>query len=450
MQLSQAQVASRMDLTDSRGTTDVLGVAVASWPGDAAVHKPLSCDQRIREAVFLCFSESCPHQLALPHTLSDAEWRRLLHWLDTSGLALYFLDRMTQMEQRSLLPRFVIDRLERNLEENRQRTQGLIGESIELQRDFQAAGLSYAVLKGISLHPASVTRPELRHQFDIDFLVAESSAPAARQILERHGYTLYAISGKSWEFKKGQTPRVTAKDLYRDLPYRGVELHLEAYAPGLSARLHRSISREICGIKMPVLSPIDLFLGQALHTLKDIGSPFLRASHLLEFYRHVLTRSDDNVFWRELRIRAQKDRRACLAIGIATYLLTSVWGSFAPRSLTSWTMERLPPSIQLWLYLYGRSAIFQCPPGSKLHLLLQQELEIAGGALYKPMQASLLPSRLPPAVIQAAPGEAFSTRIARYRVQIRFLASRVLFHAIEGLRFAVESRRWRRLRNNLP
>jgi hypothetical protein len=409
-------------------------------------HKPLSRDQHIREWAFLCFSDSYPHSFV--HTLAAKEWKKLLHWLDVSGLALYFLDRLTQIGQRDSLPGSVVNRLERSLEENRQRTRGLIEESVKLQRDFQSMDISYAVMKGVSLYPVSVPRPELRHQFDLDFLIAGSDAPAARQILERHGYTLFAISGRSWEFKKGQTPRVAAKDLYRDLPYRGVELHLETKTADVPTRLQRSVSTEIHGLTMPVLSPVDLFLGQAIHASKDISCPFLRASHLLEFYRHVLARRDDIRFWEQLRLRACDDRRACLAIGMVTYLITSVWGDFAPQALTSWTVEQLPQPIQLWLDLYGRAAIYQVPPGSKRYLRLLQELEIAG-ASHGSSKLSLLSFSLPRVVIQATPGETLSTRVARYRVQLRFLASRLRFHVTEGLRFVVESRRWRRVRSNL-
>ena len=437
-----------MSLSDAGVAHGFPRSATASRQNDVGGHKRLSRDQRVRESAFLCFSDSCSHSFV--HTLTAKEWKKFLNWLDVSGLALYFLDRMTQTGQRGSLPGFVVGRLERSLEENRQRTQGLIEESVRLQRDFQSADISYAVMKGVSLYPVSVPRPELRHQFDLDFLIAESHAPAARQILERHGYTLFAISGRSWEFKKGQTPHVAAKDLYRDLPYRGVELHLETNAPDVPARLQRTVSREIAGSMMPVLSPVDLFLGQAIHASKDISGPFLRASHLLEFYRHVLARHDDIRFWEQLRQRACEDRRACLAIGMVTYLVTSVWGNFAPKTLTRWTMEQLPQPIQLWLDLYGRAAIFQVPPGSKRYLRLREELEIAAGGSRSSSKLSPLSISLPHAVIQATAGETVSMRIARYRVQTRFLLSRMRFHSIEGFRFVIESRRWRRLRSNLP
>jgi hypothetical protein len=447
MQVFRAQGADRIAVGDAGVSTGFPGSACVPRHAEVATHKPLSRDQGIREAAFRCFSDS--YSDSFVQHLSAKEWKRFLHWLDVSGLALYFLDRMDQIGQRDSLPADLVNRLERSLEENRQRTQGLIAETVNLHQDFQAADLPHAVMKGVSLYPMSVPRPELRHQFDIDFLIRDSDAPAAKQILESHGYTLFAISGKSWEFKKGQTPHVAAKDLYRDLPYRGVELHLEVKTPDVPARLHRAVSREIFGVTMPVLSPIDLFLGQAFHASKDVSGPFLRASHLVEFYRHVLGRRDDVCFWEELRQRASEDRRACLAIGMVTYLLTSVWGDFAPQALTSWTVEQLPPPIRLWLDLYGRAAIFQVPPGSKRYLRLRQELESAAGGSGGSSKLSFLSFSLPHAVIQATPGETLSTRTARYRLQIRFLVSRMRFHSVEGLRFVVESRRWRRLRSNL-
>jgi hypothetical protein len=447
MQLFRAQGADRMALSDAGLAPGFPESARLPRQGTAITHNTLTSDQRIREAAFRCFSDSFSYSLA--YTLTAKEWEKFLQWLDVSGLALYFLDRITQIGQRDSLPAAVVNRLERNQEENCQRTRGMIEESVSLQREFQSADLSYAVMKGVSLYPMSVPRPELRHQFDLDFLIAESDAAAARKVLERQGYTLFAISGRSWEFKKGQTPYVAAKDLYRDLPYRGVELHFEVNSPGLPTRLHRAVSREISGVMMPVLSPVDLFLGQAVHAAKDISGPFLRASHLLEFYRHVLTRREDIVFWEDLRQRAYEDRRARLAIGMVTYLVTIVLGDFAPQALTSWTMDELPPPIRLWLDLYGRAAVFQVPPGSKRYLRLLEELEIASGAGRGLQKLSILSFGMPNAVIQAAPGETLSTRVARYGLQIRFLVSRVRFHLTEGARFILESRRWRRLRSNL-
>lgn len=409
---------------------------------DAAGEKSLNLRQELFRTVLRSFSNTAALEIDRLAHLSHREWQRLLYWLDISGLALYFLDRITQLELVDVLPGPVLARLQENLRDNALRTRGMIEESVAIQRDFQEAELHYAVMKGVSFIPVCVPHPELRHQFDLDYLIDEKSAPRARQILERRGYRLYAISGKTWEFKIHETPYVSIKDLYKDLPYRAVELHLES-AIKPESRLGRLVEREMFGIAMPVLSPVDLFLGQAMHAFKDICSAFSRAAHLLEFYRHVLARQYDDRFWSELRVRAEGDRRACFGIGVVTDLMTSVMGDFAPKALLMWTVERLPASTRLWIELYGQRAVFSKDPGTKLYLLLQKELESAGVSGKRSMKKTLCPLHLPSSVVRAAADETFSTKIARQWVQGRFICSRLRFHLVEGLRYAVESYRWR-------
>jgi hypothetical protein len=445
--LSDRGLARRVEVRDlctSSGPCSV-PVSTASTSSRAAARSSqrVSRELRIHEAVLLSFSDPAPDQIEQLVQLSTGEWKRLLQWLDVSGLALYLLDRFVQLGLLEALPESVVDDLQQRMKDNAQRTRGMVDESVAIQLDFQQAGLCYAVMKGVSLSPTSVPRPELRHQFDLDYLMAEKSAAQARRILERRGYRLYAISGKTWEFKINETPHSSIKDLYKDTPFRAVELHLESDTTGQVSRLNRVQNRELFGIIMPVLSPVDLFLGQAMHIFKDVSSAFFRIGHLLEFYRHVLARRDDNVFWRELRFRVENDRRTCLGIGVVTYLITSIMGSFAPEALTAWTAEALPPPVRLWVDLYGRRTTFGKHPGTKLYLLLQKELEKAGVAGKRRVKNSLLPLSLPPIVIRGSSGETLSTRLARYRVQVRFISSRFRFHLVEGLRYALESYRWR-------
>ncbi len=172
----------------------------------------------------LTFCDPLPEQCSVLKNLCEKEWQKLLRWLDISGLALYFLDQMVELQMCNSLPPRVLTRLQRNLYDNIERTRGMIAESVAIQEEFQEACLSYATLKGFSLCPGSVPRPELRHQFDLDFLVTEKSVLDARQILERRGYRLYAISGRSWEFKINETPGISMKDLYKEpaRPIRGI------------------------------------------------------------------------------------------------------------------------------------------------------------------------------------------------------------------------------------
>ncbi len=131
---------------------------------------PKSREQQTREAVLLTFCEPMPP--ACLKQLSAKEWQRLLTWLDTSGLALYFFDRLVELNQTNTVPRDVLARLQRNLAENTARTQGMFAELKAIHLAFHSADLSYVVLKGFSLWPHSVPRPELRSQLDLDFLIA--------------------------------------------------------------------------------------------------------------------------------------------------------------------------------------------------------------------------------------------------------------------------------------
>jgi Uncharacterised nucleotidyltransferase len=422
---------ARADSPTSTHTTDITRV------------DSLSREQLIRQAVLLLFRDPMPSQCLELFNLSGKEWRRLLYWLDVSGLALYLFDRLFELGLRERMPQAIVDRLQQNTIDNAKRTKGMVEESVAIQREFQQAGLSYSVIKGLSLCPDAVLRPELRHQFDLDFLVAEKSISEARQILERRGYRLYAVSGKSWEFKINETPYGSLEKMYKGSPEYAVELHVESEAASSHSRLSRIRHREMYGIFMPVLSPVDLFLGQGLHAFKDVCSAFSRTAHLLEFYRHVIVLRDDAIFWTELRSKAECDPRASLGIGVVTYLLTSIMGDFAPKTLTDWTVQTLPLSVQLWVNLYGRRTVFGKPPGTKLYLLLQRELENAGVPGKHSIKRALLPSRLPPPVVRGSSSETLSVRIARYRLQCRVIFSRLGFHAMEGLRYALESYRWR-------
>jgi hypothetical protein len=403
----------------------------------------LSREQLLREAVLLTFCDPLPGQCWRLENLSERRWRRLSEWLDISGLALYFLDRITELQLCTMLPPGALARLQQNLRDNMERTRGMIAESVAIQQEFQEANLLYATLKGFSLCPNSVPRPELRHQFDLDFMVCEESAPTARQILERRGYRLYAVSGRSWEFKINERPVLSLKDIYKDSPGRSVELHVEARVPGRPSVLDRMEKRSFHGIDMPVLSPVDLFVGQGLHVYKHVCSEFSRAAHLLEFRRHILLRRDDDLFWDKLRSIAEEDPRATLRLGVVTLLIARAMGDFAPEGLTAWTVDRLPQSARLWINLYGRRVVLDSFPGSKVYLLLQKELESADVPAKRPVRQALLPRRLPPAVIRASAKEALPARVRRYRMQLHFVFGRLHFHIVEGFRYTWESYRWR-------
>jgi hypothetical protein len=408
-----------------------------------------SRELQMREAALLTFCDPLPKACTTLERLSAMEWQRLLRWLDTSGLALYFFDRLRELNRSEILPSDVSARLQQNLADNTARTDGLIAEMSRIHRDFQRASLRYAILKGFSLWPSSVPRPELRSQLDLDFLVAEDSAREARRILEARGYHLRALSGRSWEFKKNEITGISLRDLYKNVPYRSVELHIESATEAGSSLLARAEMRSFRDIDMPVLSSVDLFLGQGMHAFKHICSEFSRTAHLIEFRRHVLARHDDASFWTNVRTRAESSPRTAIALGMVTLLITHVMGSFAPWSLANWTSDRLPACARLWVQMYGAQVVFASAPGSKLYLLLQKELAISGLPAKRSLRQCLLPLSLPPLIVHGNANETLSMRLRRYRTQLRFILLRLRFHAVEGPRYLRESFRWQQYRNEV-
>lgn len=402
-----------------------------------------------REAALLSLCHLKPEYAERLSTLSPGEWRKLLYWLDVSGLSLYFVNQVNELNLQGSLPVAVNERLQQNLSDNRARMRGLLQESAELQEEFHRANIPYAVLKGFSLCPSSVPMSELRHQLDLDFLVEEGGAAKARKILEQTGYRLHEISGRTWEFKKNETPRFSTKNMYKDGFGRTAELHIESVLPGCESLLSRREYREIEGVMMPVLAPADLFLRQGMHAFKDVCSSFLRASHLLEFYRNVCAHGDDPAFWSEVRDLAEQDPRAIFGLGVVLQLIESVMQGEVPSKLAMWTMLRLPPAAQRWVALYGLNCVYGAPPGTKLYLLLQRELEKEGIMFTRPARIALLPMRLPQVIIPASANDTMTFRIQRHALQFQFILQRLRFHVVEGLRYAWASYRWRRYQNEL-
>lgn len=417
--------------------------------------KPLSRTLQLREAVLLTFCEPFPktwEYTRLLH-LSRKEWQDLLRWLDTSGLALYFLSRIEELSLSEIFPEDILLRLRQNLADNTERMNRMVDESAAIQRKFQQAGLCYAVVKGFSLWPVSVRKLELRSQIDQDFLVAEKHSSEARRILEEFGYRLNAISGKSWEFESNEDRPPSLKSMYKSGLRRSAELHLETAEQPTGAERISMLSRTqdlyFYGGIMPVLSPVDQFVGQGVHVYKHICCEFLRAAHLIEFYRHVIALQYDNAFWSKARKQAGDNLDTCVRLGMVILLISSVMGSFAPPALTCWTVDRLPATARLWVKMYGHRVALASSPGSKLYLLLQEEMKPIGLAAARTRMQALLPRKLPSAIAQPATGESMLAFIRRYPRRLRFIVFRFSFHLFEGIRYLREAILWRQCRNGV-
>jgi hypothetical protein len=386
---------------------------------------------------------------------TENDWQRNFLWLDASGLALYFVDRLDKYGWWDAIPFSILKRLQQNLADNRERTASLFAEMAEINKRFQKLGVSFANLKGLSLTPESVPDPALRCQLDLDFIVATGQASIARQVLTEMGYCLSAANRGAWEFKAGSSEVATIKDLYKIKPQRSVELHLVDTAGNAvplrtstwSGQLQRAVVRPVLGVLMPTLSPADQFLNQALHLFGHLRGEFTRTSWGLEFARHLRSRGDDAAFWREVEELAFEVPEAATALGVTILLVEQVFGPAAPDALRRWTVDQLPAPVARWARMYGRRVMLADFPGNKLYLLLENELSPRRSDARQASLKRLLPLRLPPMITRGEPGERLSTRLRRYMAQTRFVLFRLHFHVVQGARYSLESFRWRWLKS---
>ena len=372
--------------------------------------------------------------------LTERQWDRLTRWLHTSGLALYLLDRLTRERRVDIFPRAIHSALQHNLEDNISRTDALVQEFKELDRELYNGGVRYVVLKGFSLFPHSVPHPELRSQLDLDILIEPRDVDAVQKILARRGYRLHAISNQTWEFKTPTASFKTLNDLYRPARFETIELHV-ANSSHLLARAEQKQFRDLT---LFVLPASDLLLGQALHLFKHLCNGFVRAAHFLEFRQSIIAQAGDRSLWHHLRHNEAGTTKSWLSLGLAINLLSQVMGRFAPAELTSWTEDRLPVRVCLWSNIYGAHAVLGGFPGNKLHLLLQPELQDMGLIGLRSRSSVLLPTKLPPAIYVPSDAEDSAASLRRHRRQISFVLFRLRFHLIEDIRYLCESFRWRR------
>jgi len=241
-------------------------------------------------------------EIAMLASFPMGAWLDTYAWLDASGLALYFLDRVKTLRLQPCIPAAVLERLERNFADNRERTADTFAEFVRINRAFTAAGVTFVNMKGITLVPEACEDPALRLQLDIDVLIEMCQVQGCAVALGELGYVLTVVSRQVWEFKAGSSRLPSVKDLYKAKPQRSVEVHFElAQQPGeLAARRDWAT---LDGFSFPVLTAADRFIAQAKHVLKHIRGEWTRLSWLLEFRHTVLHWKDDPPFWQQVRAR---------------------------------------------------------------------------------------------------------------------------------------------------
>ena len=407
---------------------------------------------RLKNAIVRSFNLPASSVAAQLAEFSIHDWRGILVWLDFSGLALYVFDRLTFLRLQSCIPMPIRDRLKQNLIDNRERAMALFSEAVDISNELQQENIPFALLKGVTMFPEAVSDIALRCQTDIDILISETDAIAARDILVRFGYRLNTIKGPEWSFTAGVNVPMKITDLYRIRPQRQVELHLLSLTgPGSEAAHQRNLlararPRLIQGAELPALSPPDMFVQQAVHIFKHLCSEHTRAQWVLEFCRFIEKRRGDLEFWRDVEMAAGTEPQVTIAIAAATHLGCSVFGLRAPEALTSWSSASLPLSVRLWIERYGSRVLLAQFPASKFYLLLQDQLKMDNSSQRAAGWRNVLPRHWWPVPVTVGDkDERLRDRVSRYILEARVAWRRLRFHVRTGIPFVIESWRWQRI-----
>lgn len=397
---------------------------------------------RLKQAIVATFALPCDEALRRVAGFSEDDWQSVIWWLDISGMALYFLNRIQQLGT-DAVPLPMQQALEERLRANRVRIYALKEEASTLAAWFNSAQIPYAILKGITLVPDSVPESALRSQTDLDFLVAQSSADQAVEIISRLGYRLYARSKNTLEFRAGAATLPDIGNIYSVRTQRALEIHIAHQGTAQAQLLARRSVRCIDGALIASLGGSDIFVQQALHLLKHLCGEHTRLSWVLEFWRHANNRSADAWFWNDAEHATASEPYGNLAMAIALWLGDSMFGPSPRTPPTQWTRASIPPRVRLWLERYAHRLLLTDTIGNKLYALLRNEI-------YDPPQTTtrtrkiLFPLYLPKAITEPQPNENLGSRLHRYVIEADFFLRRLHFHIAEGIRFSIEMIRWRK------
>ncbi|HKW24682.1 MAG TPA: nucleotidyltransferase family protein [Terriglobales bacterium] len=371
------------------------------------------------------------------------QWKRALPWLDSSGLALYLLNRIEDLNAGEMIPSSVLARLRQNREDNTERTAALMDEMRAIHQRFFIAGTEFAVLKGYSLVPEYCPAAALRHQCDLDYLVNPDHLDRASHILHSMGYSRVRRSPETFTFSRSTGELPSRDTIYQPALNYSVELHTSlwendevAALEALPQVLKRRQFHQASGLVFPVLAPEDRFIHQCMHVLSHTLQFWIRLAWLYEIANFLRRPSTDAGFWRLVEKRIGGRKYIAKAVHLVTLLADRMFSMDTPVPRAGDY-----PFLELWINEYGSRWALHDLPGSKLSLFLFPEF-MNQEQWQRLEHQRLLPVHRPHAATQlnaAEPRRSLRTQI----VESCYAAQRLRFHLNEAAIYLWEKPRWR-------
>jgi hypothetical protein len=385
------------------------------------------------------------------------QWEHVLQWLDDSGLAFYFLQKLKSMCA-TAVPVGVVSRLEQNFAANQQRVGEMSRRFGNINQKLNDAGVRYAVLKGFSLVPQFCPDASLRYQGDFDYLVDDQSLSAAQRALSEAGYcqrTQLARHELSFAMPQMAMPTRSAKQYDARAPHV-VELHLDIWDGELNKlptlqnllSVRRTKIHEWHGLAFPALTDEDAFLLQVLHTCKHLFTYWIRMSCLFEIGYFLTSRTSDTELWRRVEQRVGDNLMLREHVVVTAELVAGLFAVPLPSLICFWG-QAIRPATRVWIDNYARQCAFcDLPsyqlsvfPRSKLVLFLHQQYQGAGSARHLVRNRLVARSRLARMASSVLKDPSLVLNLGWWKRQR--LVRRSVFHVLAGLRYVCEIPRWR-------
>jgi hypothetical protein len=376
---------------------------------------------------------------------------KLLRWLDQSGLALYLWMQLQDHDALGDLPEQFREALTLRFEANRQRTRAMIGEFSRLVQSLTANGVQFCALKGFTLVPEFCRSAHLRHQTDIDFLIAKGSLEKAKNAIRSCGYE-HKATREAGEITFATPLRhiPSAKDDIYAIPrHREVDLlttlRLDSHGVSINVPLgcfERLDYKTLNGLSFPVLPTEQRFCLQVMHAFKHLLGFWVRVSWLFEIAYFMDRHHGDTALWRAVIGQMGPDIKARNAFGLIISLAKTLFARQIPQLLDDWCLRSLPLRIEAWVSQFGWKTATSDLDGAKWTLFVHQEF-----IDHPKSWNSYLIDRLFP-IREALSMDAVITKHVGSRMNIpasqwRHMMRRSLFHARTLFSLPLEAIRWK-------
>jgi hypothetical protein len=399
----------------------------------------------------LSFSPDFSGLAKLP-ALGRDDGNALLQWLDRSGLSLYLLRQLQNFDRISQLPAPWSSALDERFRSNVERTHDMLDEFERLHQAFRARGVKAIGLKGLTLTPDFCEHLPLRHQADIDFLVAPPDVPKAAIVLSALGYAAKNLNAA------GETCFTTAMDripstadyLYALQHQRQVDLHTDVWEenPWLEMDVPRdciryATRRSVRDIEFWSLSLEDSFLFQVLHVFRHSLRSWIRLSWLRELGRCIELHREDPELWGRITRRAGESALIKKVFAFVLGLVDRIFKAPLPGEIGEWIAGTDTMVLDTWLDQIGVDWAMTDWPGSLTNLFVMSEFIPHAQVRSRYWRSRLIPRKENASIGANLPKN--GTALIKLEVaRAKYLAQRASAHLMEICELPAVGIRWKR------